>query len=240
METITAQFVKQELLKNASPEKAISLSRFFKTGKGEYGEGDLFIGVTVPCIREICKKYGNMDLDEVEILMQDSYHECRMLAIAFLVHQYKKCKTPEEKKKIFDFYISHTQFINNWDLVDLSCSDIVGDYLADKPRNLLYEFAQSKSLWQERIAIVTTKHFIKNGDLKDTYLISKILLHHSEDIIHKAVGWMLRETGKKDFDALYQFLTEDGRYKTMPRTMLRYAIEKFPNNMRQDFLHSLV
>src|SRR5574344_158802 len=236
---MTYQIIKDELMAGATPQKAADLSRFFKTGKGQYGEGDQFMGVTVPVIRQIVKKYKLVERDDIQKLLQDPYHECRMIALQLLVNQYKNSKPDRSKQKeIFDFYLANTQFINNWDLVDLSCGEIVGKYLYDKSREPLYQLAHSGFLWEERIAIISTLPYIKSDQFDDTLQIAKILLHHPHDLIHKAVGWMLREIGKRDFEAEYQFLMENNRYQSMPRTMLRYAIERFPEELRQRILKS--
>lgn len=236
----TAKQIKEELINSASPEKANSLRRFFRTGKGEYGEGDKFIGTTVLQQRTYIKNINDISLSEIQNLLEDEYHECRMTALLLLVKAYKKSKKIEEKEDIYKFYLSHTKYINNWDLVDLSCSEIVGDYLSDKNREQLYKLAHSGFLWEERISIISTFYFIKRNDFEDTFKIADILLHHKHDLIHKAVGWMLREVGKRDFDAEYHFLTADNRYQTMPRTMLRYAIEKYPEELRQAFLKGTI
>lgn len=232
------EIIKSELESVCTEDRKAALSRFFKTGKGEYGEGDLFLGVMVPVQKEIVKKYKLIELSEIEKLLHNPYHECRMTALQFLVNMYKKKKDAVTRKQIYDFYLSNTHFINNWDLVDMTCHEILGSYLFDKDRLPLYELAKSGYLWEERMAIVSTWHFIKAKQLEDTFAIAEILLQHPHDLIHKAVGWMLRETGKRDFDAEYQFLMDNNRFKAMPRTMLRYAIEKFPEEVRLQILKS--
>lgn len=226
--------VQQELLHLADPQKAQAMQRFFKTGKGEYGEGDLFIGISNPQMRAMVKKYKTLSIKEIEQLLHQPYHECRSLALLLLVHQFQKAKLEAEREEIYQFYIRQTDYINNWDLVDLSCGDIMGGYLFDKSKDDLYNFARSKYLWKERIAIVSTIYFIRRQQFDDTLAISEILLQHSHDLIHKAVGWMLREVGKRDLLKERRFLLQ--HYKTMPRTMLRYAIEKFEESDRQAFL----
>jgi 3-methyladenine DNA glycosylase AlkD len=221
--------IKKELYKKASKKKAKILARFFKTKKGEYGEGDIFIGVKVPDQRLIAKKFKEAPFKDLKELINSEVHEFRLTSLLILIFKYK-----ENPKKAFNFYINNTKNINNWDLVDLSAPNIVGDYLLDKNRKIIYDFALSNDLWKKRIAIISTFTFIRNNDFKDTLKISKILLNDKHDLIHKAVGWMLRETGKRDILVEKDFL--ENNYKKMPRTMLRYAIEKFEENERQRFL----
>lgn len=218
------------LQSRSDEEKKIVLPRFFKTGRGQYGEGDRFLGVTVPNIREVAKEYKDVGLDVIEDLLHSPWHEMRMCALLILVENTKKVVTPE----IFDFYLLNTQYINNWDLVDLSAPKIIGKYLLDKDRSILYRLSESNLLWDNRIAIVSTLTFIRNNDLDDTYSLSLKLMSHRHDLMHKAVGWMLREAGKRDAKRLYDFVKE---YKPlMPRTMLRYAIEKFDSETRKEIL----
>lgn len=221
--------IKKELNKKADKEKAKLLARFFKTGKGEYGEGDIFIGIKVPEQRLIAKMFKEASFDDLSILIKSKIHEYRMTALFILIFKYA-----ENKEKCFNFYIKNIKTINNWDLVDLSAPKIIGEYLLDKDREILYDFARSKDLWKKRIAIISTFTFIRQNDFKDTLKISEILLKDKHDLIHKAVGWMLREMGKRNIDIEIQFLNK--YYKEMPRTMLRYAIEKFPENKRKEFL----
>lgn len=235
---VTAKFIKEELLSLSDPEKKEFLPYFFKTGPGQYGEGDRFIGVVVPQQRLLVKLHKVMELSELELLLNDEYHECRLTALLFLVNMFNKSKEENERKRFYDFYISHVDRINNWDLVDLSARDIVGGYLWDKSREDLYRFAQQDYLWLQRISIVATYYFIKRDDFIDTFNISTMLMNHKHDLIHKAVGWMLREAGKMSPEALDQYLKEDDRYTSMPRTMLRYAIEKYPEYERKAFLQS--
>lgn len=217
-----------------NPEKARHLSRFFKTGKGEYGEGDLFLGVTVPEQRNIARKYHQASPEILKELITSPWHECRLTALFILVYQFEHRKTKEEQKRCIDFYISHTDYINNWDLVDLSCYKILGKWLADKDRSLLYDWACCGHLWKQRIAMVSCMHFIRQGDFCDGLSIADILLQHPHDLIQKAVGWLLREIGKKDKQTLTAFLAN--RYTSMPRTALRYAIEHFPEEERKNYL----
>lgn len=211
------------------------MAHYFKTGKGEYAEGDVFIGITVPVQRTIAKKYRDLPLTDIEKLLHSNIHEYRLTALFILCDQLKKADEVM-KETYFDFYLSNTKWINNWDLIDLSARDIIGGWLIDKPkeRKILYALARSKSIWERRIAIIATSAFMKNNDFTDTYAISEILLHDTHDLIHKAVGWMLREAGKRDEKALIDFLAK--HYKVMPRTMLRYAIEKFSAVLRTRYL----
>ena len=217
--TITSEL---QALSNA--EKREIFPRFFKTGKGEYGEGDRFLGVTVPNIRAIAKQYKNISLNEIRELMQSEWHEVRLCALLIMVEKSKK-KDEALRQQLFDLYLSQTDRINNWDLVDLSCRFIVGEHLLDKSRDILYQLAQSPLLWDNRIAIVSTYAFIRKGQLEDTYALSDIMMHHPHDLMHKAIGWMLRETGKRNPERLYDYVMN--HRADMPRTMLRYAIEKF-------------
>ena len=223
-----------ELNKLGNPAKAAHLSHFFKTGKGEYGEGDLFIGVTVPEQRAIAQKYQNAGLPVLSELLTSPYHEQRLTALLILELKFKKQKTEEVRKQFVNFYLAHADYINNWDLVDLSCYKILGEWLLDKDRRLLYELAQCDHLWKQRIAIVTCMLFVRKGDFRDMLAIADLLQHHPHDLIHKAVGWLLREAGKKDKKVLTTYLAD--RYTAMPRTMLRYAIERFPEEERKKYL----
>lgn len=235
--TITTRHIKDELAAHGNPAKAAHLSRFFKTGKGQYGEGDLFIGVTVPEQRSIAKKYQDAGLPLLEELIRSPFHEERLTALLILECRYTKNKKEEkEQQECIDFYVSHTDYINNWDLVDLSCYKILGNWLSNRDRGLLYEWAEAGHLWRQRIAIVTCMYFVRHGDFKDCTAISDLLLNHSHDLIHKAVGWLLRETGKKNKKTLTDFLYS--RYQRMPRTMLRYAIEHFPEEERKKYLQN--
>lgn len=232
---MTAKQIHKELEAYSTPEKKEFLPYFFKTGKGQYGEGDKFIGVVVPDTRKVAKKYKDIPYDEVKELLSSEYHECRLCALLILVERFKKAKKQEdEREEIVNFYLSHTKSINNWDLVDLSAKDIVGEYLVDKERSVLYKLADSLLLWDQRIAILSTFAFIRRGDLDDIFALSEKLLNHKHDLMHKAIGWMLREAGKKDKDRLCIFL--DRYHKEMPRTMLRYSIEKFTADERAHYM----
>jgi 3-methyladenine DNA glycosylase AlkD len=222
----------------ANPEKAIFLPKFFKTGPGQYGEGDKFLGVIVPEQRQVAKhnwKFVNME--DLEMLIQNPFHEVRLTAIFMLVEKYQKSKTQSDKELYVEFYLKQRTFVNNWDLVDSSAHLILGDYLFDKDRSILYDLAKSGILWDQRIAIMSTFYFIRKKDFSDTLKISEILLHHPHDLIHKAVGWMIREVGNRDFDTANQFLLK--HYQSMPRTMLRYAIEKFDVDTKAFFMKKI-
>lgn len=210
------------------------LSKFFKTGKGQYGEGDIFWGLTVPVSRKIAMKYKDLSVSEINLLLKHKVHEVRLIGLMILVWKYKH-SSKKEQEKIVKFYLKNTKYINNWDLVDLSSHYILGDYLINqKEKTILLKLAKSKNLWEQRIAIVSTYALIRKGELDFTFKISKMFLGHDHDLIHKASGWMLREAGKKDEKALKKFLDEN--ISKMPRTMLRYAIEKFPQNVRLEYL----
>ena len=205
-------------------EKREIFPKFFKAGKGEYGEGDRFLGVTVPNIRAIAKLHKDVSIEEIRKLIQSEWHEVRLCALIIMVEKSKK-KDEALRKELFNLYLSQTKRINNWDLVDLSCRFIIGEYLLDKSRDILYQLAQSPLLWDNRIAIVSTYAFIRKGQLEDTYALSDLMMHHPHDLMHKAIGWMLREAGKRNPERLYDYVM---RHRAdMPRTMLRYAIEKF-------------
>jgi len=218
--------IRKEIQKEADKKKAVLLGRYFKTGKGEYAAGDIFLGLTVPQSRIIVKKYRELPLAEAVQLLQSKFHEERLIALLIMVYQYKHGDQVAQKK-IFDAYLANTKYINNWDLVDLSAPHIVGKYLADKDRKILFQLAHSNNLWEKRISILATFAFIVlQKESQDTFAIAEILLHDKHDLIHKAVGWMLREVGKRvSQEAEEEFLLP--RYQTMPRTMLRYAIERF-------------
>lgn len=259
----------EAMLAHADPSQVAGLSRFFKTGPGQYGEGDEFLGIKVPVTRAVVRNcWRQTSLDDLEICISSPYHEVRLAALLTLVTLFTHAK-PEpflasegawpkrtlasppgqrtehrmeagrgvSQRACVDFYLGHTRFINNWDLVDLSCYPLLGVWLLDKDRSLLYELArEGKTLWEQRIGIVSTMTFIRHGQLADTFAIADILLHHPHDLIHKAVGWLLREAGKRDKTALVSFLQP--RAATMPRTMLRYAIERFPEQERQSYLRN--
>jgi len=230
---LTHADLKSELDALASPTKAITLSRFFKTGKGEYGEGDRFLGITVPEQRLLAKKFISLGFDELEKLLQTDIHEYRLTALLILTYQYPKADTLK-REEIFAFYLKNTKWINNWDLVDVTCRQILGVHLLHQDRKILYKLARSPNLWEQRIAIVSTLEFIKNQQFEDIIQIAIILLKHPHDLIHKAVGWMLREVGKQDRQVLVGFL--DVYCHQMPRTMLRYAIEHFDEPNRKAYL----
>ena len=227
--------LKKELRKYANAEKATFFPRFFKTGKGEYGEGDQFIGVTVPNVRTVAKQFKNLPLKDIKSLLYSPIHEERLVALLILVDQFQK-GNEETRRTIFDFYLSHTKQVNNWDLVDLTAPYIVSKYLLDEPRGILYKLAQSNNLWERRIAIIATYQFIwKAKEYKNTFKIAEILLSDKHDLIQKAVGWMLREVGKRiSQDTEEDFLRKN--YHKMGRTALRYAIERFPESLRIKYL----
>jgi 3-methyladenine DNA glycosylase AlkD len=225
--------IKKELRLYADFEKANLLQRFFKTRKGDYGEGDIFLGIMVPNTRKVAKRNSDISLAEIKKLLYSKIHEERLCALLILVDKFEKAEEPK-KKVIFNFYIKNAKQVNNWDLVDLSAPRIVGRYLLNKPKKILYNFTKSKNLWEKRISIISTLAFIKMGELKDTFEIAKILINDEHDLIHKAVGWMLREAGKVKVGELEKFLNKYNQ--KIPRTMLRYAIEKFPENKRQKYL----
>ncbi|MEK6824404.1 MAG: DNA alkylation repair protein [Nanoarchaeota archaeon] len=228
--------LKKALRANANPARAAVSQRFFKTGKGQYGEGDVFIGLTVPDCRLIAKKFAHIELKEVEKHLQSKLHEERLVALLILVEKYQK--NIANRKSIFDFYLANLKYVNNWDLVDLTAHNILGDYLLDKDKDILCGLAKSNNLWERRISIVSTFGFIKNNRFEDTLKIVKMLLADKHDLIHKACGWMLREVGKRDEMVLKGFLKQ--HYKKMPRTMLRYAIERFPEKERKAHLAGAV
>lgn len=229
--------LKEELKRYTDKEKAEFLPRFFKSGPGDYGEGDVFIGVTVPNQRKVARKFKNLSLQDIESLLNEDVHEYRLTALIILVYQFEKSKE-DSKRVIVDFYLENADRVNNWDLVDSTAHKILGPYLINKDRKILYKLAKEEHLWKQRIAIMATFHFIKNNDYKDALAISEILINHKHDLIHKAVGWMLREIGNRDKEVEVDFLNK--HYKLMPRTMLRYAIEKFSNEERQDYLKGRV
>ncbi len=213
------------------------LQRFFKTGPGDYGEGDRFIGVRVPATRRVARQYRGLSLVDTLSLLRSGIHEERLLALIILMDKYQK-GTADQQAQIYKCYLDHTQHINNWDLVDCSAEYIVGAYLQDRDRRPLYKLARSGMLWERRIAIIATFRFIKSGEFDETLTIAAMLLSDTEDLIHKAVGWMLREVGKRDRMVEETFLRR--HYQRMPRTMLRYAIEKFPEDRRQQYLKGTI
>lgn len=256
--------LQSELKKLENPQKAKNFQRFFKTGPGEYAEGDIFLGIPVPETRKIVKQFTNLQLTELALSLKSKYHEERLAALLILIHQFKTSRLAEQKKikkanldgiqesklrikildeakkdrkkqmQIFQFYLSHTKYINNWDLVDLSAPLIVGEFLFNDEKSILIQLAKSPLIWERRIAMLACLAFIKKKKFGDSLSIAEILMNDEHDLMHKAVGWMLREIGKRNISILETFLQE--HYKQMPRTMLRYAIEKFPEEKRQAYL----
>jgi len=234
--------LKSDLQKSANREKALQLQKFFKTKKGEYAEGDIFLGISVPEQRKTALKYKDLLLADLQELLNSNIHEYRLVSLLVLIQKYKKAEienNEKNKEEIFSFYLKNTKNINNWDLVDLSSPNIVGNYLLnknEKEKSVLYKLAKSSNLWEKRISVLATFMFIKNNQFQDSVNIAEILLKDNHDLIHKAVGWMLRELGKKNEKELISFLD---KYKSkMPRTMLRYSIEKFPEEKRKSYLKS--
>ncbi len=227
--------VRKELKSMADPDKAAILQRFFKTRPGQYGEGDIFIGVMVPQSRQVTKKFSQLPLGEVRTLLYSRIHEERLVALLILVWRYSSASSSREKEEIVKFYLDNIKQVNNWDLVDVSAPNILGAYIVDRDdrRGLLYRLATSESVWERRIAILATHHFIRNGDFSDTLKIAEMLLQDRHDLIHKAAGWMLREVGKRDAAAEEAFLEK--HCSVMPRTMLRYAIERLPESKRRRY-----
>ena len=230
----------KEILSRQDPEQAVNLSRFFKTGKGQYGEGDKFLGIKVPVTREVVKQcWQETSFEDLETCVASEYHEMRLAALLTLVQIFKHAKKDITlQQQCVAFYLTHTQYINNWDLVDLTCYELLGTWLLDKDRTLLYDLARDgKTIWEQRIGIVSTMQLLRHGELHDTYAIADIFLAKPlplHDLLQKAVGWLLREAGKRDEQRLKGWLST--RYKTMPRTMLRYAIEKFSDEERKKFM----
>jgi len=225
---------RDEIRALANKEIAKHSLRFFKTAKGEYGHGDIFLGVRTPQIRLIAKKHIGISTTEMKTLIKSKYHEERLLGLIILVNKYSKAKDEKSKNQLYKIYVSSFKYVNNWDLVDVTCPHIIGKHLMDNDRSILYSWAKSDDLWTKRIAIVSTHWFIRKNDLDDTFKIAEMLLNDEHDLIHKAVGWMLREAGKRDLEKEETFLKK--YYKNMPRTMLRYSIEKFPEPKRQKYL----
>ncbi|MDR3245433.1 MAG: DNA alkylation repair protein [Prevotellaceae bacterium] len=230
---MTAELILNELLSVADSEKARILQKFFKTGPGQYGEGDVFLGIVVPITRKIVKANLQTPLPEIHKLLLSKYHETRLCALLIITERCKKADA-KEREAIYRFYLQHTDYINNWDLVDLSCPEIIGGYLLDKNRAILYQLAENPHLWEQRIAIVSTHAFIRKNEFSDTFALAEKLLNHPHDLIHKATGWMLREIGKRNREALTDFLEDYA--DRLPRTTLRYAIEHYPEGERQYFL----
>lgn len=228
--------LQKDVKKLENKKKAKALAGFFKTGEGEYGFGDVFLGIPVPESRKIALKYKDLAFEDILTLLRSEIHEERLIALLILVHQFHH----EEmlQRRIYEFYIKNTKFINNWDLVDLSADKIVGGYIADKPKAILYKLAKSSNLWERRISMIATYHFIKNNDFTDALSIAEALIEDENDLIQKAVGWMLREVGNRDLGEEKKFLKK--HYKTMGRTALRYAIEKFPEKERKNYLNNKI
>ena len=228
-----AKDIKQHLQKLSDQKQAAILQRFFKTGPGEYGYGDIFLGIKIPVLRKLIPNYKDTSLSQIIKLLQSKIHEERMFALLLLVDSYQRTDQ-EQKEKIYNSYLKNTASINNWDLVDLSAPKIVGHYLYDKDKSILYHLCKSANLWEKRIAIIATFYFIKQHQFEDTLKIAQEFLNEKHDLMHKATGWMLREVGKQNLKAEEDFLKK--HYRIMPRTMLRYAIEKFPEPKRQRYL----
>ena len=234
---MSVQEIRARLRKLGDKERAKNSQWFFKTGPGEYGEGDRFLGIKVPELRKLAKEYQAIPLTEVTHILKSPIHEERLLALLILVRAFAK-GDEHVKETIYNLYLKNTQYINNWDLVDLSAVYIVGAFLMAKSKKPLYTLAKSNNMWERRIAIIATFYFIKEGEFTEAMKIARMLLSDKEDLIHKAVGWMLREVGKRHLATEKRFLKE--HYKKMPRTMLRYAIEKFPESKRQRYLKGKV
>lgn len=230
---MSADQIKCELKKMADPKRAAVSHRFFKTGPGEYAQGDLFLGVTLPEQRKLARKFKDLEFLEMKKLLLSSWHEHRLVGLLILIDQYQRAQS-RAKKNIFDFYCHHIDSVNNWDLVDLSAHKIIGDYLIDKDRKFIYQLAGFNNLWYRRISMIATLAFIRNNDFEDTLKLAKLLLEDEHDLIHKAAGWMLREVGKRDLLTAKKFL--DQYHSEMPRTMLRYAIERFSSEERKHYL----
>jgi 3-methyladenine DNA glycosylase AlkD len=232
---LTAERFISELEVHRSATERAKLMKYFKTGPGEYGEGDDFIGVRMGTLFDVSKRFTGMSVHELETLLESPVHEVRAGALSIMNQAAMAKRTPEARRKeLFDLYLRRHDRINNWDLVDVACRYVVGVYLADKPRDVLYSLARSQNVWERRTAIVSTWWFIRAGDLDDTFALSEILVDDEHDLIHKATGWMLRYAGDKDRDRLCEFL--DRHAATMPRTLLRYSIEKFPPELRAHYL----
>ena len=226
--------IRRTLRRHQDKAKAKALRRFFKTGPGGYAEGDIFLGVTVPVLRGLAKQFQGLELKSAVELLRSPIHEERLLALLILILKYRQSDT-NDKSRIYSIYLKNTKYINNWDLVDVTAKHIIGDFLRDKDKGVLYELARSPSLWDRRIAILSTFHFIENDRFEETIKIAGLLLSDKHDLIHKAVGWMLREVGKRNLEAEEKFLKR--HHRIMPRTMLRYAIEKFSEPRRQLYLN---
>jgi 3-methyladenine DNA glycosylase AlkD len=232
-----AKHLKESLRNLGDPTIAEHAQRFFKSAQGEYGEGDRFLGIRAPVLRRYAREYRDLPLEQLHLLLYSAYHEERLCALLILVLKYTQA-SEQDRELVFQYYLSNTDYINNWDLVDSSAYHIVGVHLEKRDRQILYSLASSQSLWERRIAIISTLHFIKNQEYEDTLAIAHRLLNDSHDLIHKAVGWMLREVGNRDLAVEQAYLDE--HYQYMPRTMLRYAIEKFPEKLRKAYLKGQV
>ncbi|MDY6881784.1 MAG: DNA alkylation repair protein [Desulfatiglans sp.] len=230
---LTAEEIAGKLRDLGEPSIAEHSKRFFKTGKGEYGEGDRFLGIRVPVIRQMVKRYRRVPMNEIKVLLRSEFHEERLFALLALVAGFGE-GNETAKKEIYNLYLGNTCHVNNWDLVDSSAPQIVGAYLEKRDRKPLYEMVRSQSMWERRISIIATFHMIRKDQFHDTLKIAQILKRDREDLIHKAVGWMLREVGKRDIDAEEAYLKR--HYQDMPRTMLRYAIERFPESKKRAYL----
>lgn len=231
----------EQMISHADPAQVPGLKRFFKTGPGQYGEGDKFLGIKVPVTREVVKQYWReTTFENLQECIGSEFHEVRLAALLALIKIFSNSKADKAtQQKCIDFYLANTASINNWDLVDLSCYPLLGVWLMDKDRKILYDLARNgKDIWEQRIGIVSTMTFIRNGQLDDTFAIADILLHHPHDLIQKATGWLLREAGKRNKERLVEYLST--RHSSMPRTMLRYAIEKLPQDERKWYLNARI
>lgn len=238
MSLLTEQII-ESLRDKTVPEKAAFLPKFFKAFPGGYGEGDQFLGVIVPDQRKIAKAcHREISLDEISELLQNPFHEVRLTALMILVYRYERLKSEADQHELVEFYLHHLDWVNNWDLVDTSCHAILGHYYFKREKSLFYHLAGSHDLWRQRIAMISSYYWIKRDEFADALALAENLKNHPHDLMHKAVGWMLREIGNRDFETEFQFLKR--HYKTMPRTALRYAIEKFPEELRQEFLKGKV
>lgn len=234
MSVLTEQII-EALKDKANPGKVPILLKFFQVFPGGYGEGDQYMGVTVPDQREVARQFfKEICLEDLSQLIKNPFHEVRLTGLLALVYRYEKTKSETEQRKLVDFYLAHLDFVNNWDLVDSSCYQILGHFYWKKDKTVFYELADSGHLWRQRVAMISSFYWIKKGEFADALALAEMLKNHPHDLMHKAVGWMLREIGKRDLETEIEFLKK--HYQSMPRTALRYAIEKFPEDLRQDFL----